>query len=360
MEAESSARQGRRRRSSRCMAGLVLTVAVTGCGMMEDRSLRYVDAPEGEPLNTLGERQRDRMGSAYPIRDLESSEGGRMYAEELPPPPDMTAEILEQNYLIEQLDDQAWLLINELPGQVWPGVTAYLNDRGFGVAYDSPQLGLVQSDLVNYSRRARELVGLGDDGGQEPKLLVQARVAPGVRRKTSEVQLRLREVQGRPEQLMSWQSSADRLEAEKALLEDLSNFLQARADTKSYSRAALGITSEPRVRLVSEDDQPVAIRLDLAFDRSWGEVKRALDEAGVQVVDLDRSAGRFYVDFRSRSEMDTGWFNWFSDEPEPVYTFHVQLQRLEDGILVTTGRAPDHQGIDRSTMLLSRLFEYLY
>lgn len=360
MEAVPSRNPRRRCHASWYAVGLAMTMSLSGCGMMEDRTLRYVDAPEGEPLKTIGERQRDRIGTAYPIRELEGSDGGRMYTEELPPPPDMTAEILEQNYLIEQLDDQVWLLINELPGQVWPGVTAYLGDRGFGVAFDSPQLGLVQSELVNYSRRARDLVGLGDGGSEEPKLLVQARVAPGVRRKTTEVQLRLREVQGSPDQLISWQSSADRIETEISLLEDLSEFLQARADTKSYSRAALGMTSDPLVRMISEDEQPVAIRMDLAFDRSWGEVERALKEAGVQVVDLDRSQGRFYVDFRSRSELDTGWFGWFSDEPEPVYTFHVDLEPIDDAIVVTTGRAPDHKGADRSTMLLSRLFEYLY
>jgi len=354
-----------RKRQQRCVragfaVSVVLTAGLSGCGMLEDRSLRYVDAPEGEALNTVGERQRDRIGSAYPIRELDGSKGGRMYADELPPPPDMTAEILEQNYLVEQLDDQTWLLINELPGQVWPGVNAYLNDRGFGVAHDSPQLGLVQTELANYSRKARELVGLEDGSQAEPKVLLQARIAPGVRRKTTEVQLRPREVPGDPSELIPWQSTVERLEVERALLEDLSRFLQARVDTKSYSRAALGMASEPRVRMLSEDEQPIAIRMDLAFDRAWGEVKRALDDAGVQVVDLDRSAGQFYVDFRSRDERKRGWFDWFGDEQEPVYTFHVQLQAGDNAILVTTGRAPDHQGVDRSTMLLSRLFEYLY
>ncbi|MDC0661971.1 outer membrane protein assembly factor BamC [Marinobacter sp. SS21] len=339
---------------------IALTAGLSGCGMLEDRSLRYVDAPEGEALDTVGERQRDRIGNAYPIREVEASKGGRMFADELPAPPDMTAEILEQNYLIEQLDDQVWLLINELPGQVWPGVTAYLSDRGFGVAHDSPQLGLVQTELANYSRNARALVGLEDGGQTEPKVLLQARVAPGVRRKTTEVQLRPRQVQGSPSELIPWQSTVERLEIERALLEDLSSFLQARVDTKSYSRAALGMASEPRVRMLSEAEQPVAIRMDLAFDRAWGEVKRALADAGVQVVDLDRSAGQFYVDFRSRSEKTSGWFDWFGDEPEPVYTFHVQLQVSDNAILVTAGRAPDHQGVDRSAMLLSRLFEYLY
>lgn len=341
------------------MAGLVLS-PLTGCSFVEDRSLHYVDAPAGEPLNTVGERQRDRIGSAYPIRDIDESNTGRMYATDLPRPPDMTSEILEQNYVVEELDDQAWLLVNEVPGQVWPAVTAYLNDRGFGVAYDSPQLGLVQSELVNYNLRARELVDLPEATGSEPKILIQARVAPGVRRKTTEVQLRPREVVGSPRDLMSWQTRAEREGVEKQLLQDLAVFLKAREDTKSYSRAALGIESEPLVKMVSEDEFPVAVRMDLAFDRAWGEVQRALRGAKVPVVDLDRSIGQFYVDYRSQDELDPGMFSWFADDPEPEYTYYVKLSQQPGFVLVTTGRAPGYQGADRSSLLLSRLYEYLY
>ncbi|MCK7565651.1 outer membrane protein assembly factor BamC [Marinobacter xestospongiae] len=350
-------------RSRGAFAGLAVgcaLVAVSGCSAVDDRSLEYVNAPAGEPLKTIDERQRDRIGNAYPIREIDSADSGGMYAGDLPRPPDMTADILEQNYLIEELDDQAWLLINEVPGQVWPGVTAYLNERGFGVAQDSPQLGLVQSELVNFSRRARSLVGLEDGQANEPRILVQARVAPGVRRKTTEVQLRPRVVEGNPDELMSWQPRTDDKTVEKNLLQDLATFLQARADTKSYSRAALGISNEPRVKLVSEDEIPRAIRMDLAFDRAWGEVQRALREAEVAVVDLDRSQGRFYVDYRSSEELDPGMFSWFADEPEPKYTFYVNLEQQGQAIQVTTGRAPDHDGANRATLLLTELFDHLY
>lgn len=343
--------------------GLVVGLGVatlSGCSFLDDRSEQYVNAPDGDPINTIGERQRDRIGSAYPVRDIEGAEAGRLYVSDLPRPPDMTSEILEQNYLVEELGDQTWLLVNEVPGQVWPQVTAYLNDRGFGVAYDSPQLGLVQSELVNYSRRARELVELSDASADEPRVLLQARVAPGVRRKTTEVQLRPRKVAGTPDELMPWQTATDQAALEKKLLQDLSTFLQAREDTKSFSRAALGITSEPLVKMVSEDDFPVAVRMDLAFDRAWGEVQRALRESNVAVVDLDRSSGQFYVDYRSQDELDPGFFSWFADEPKPEYTYYVRLDQQQDFVLVTTGRAPDYSGADRSSMLLSQLYEYLY
>ncbi len=338
----------------------VVMATLTGCGVIEDRSQRYVDAPVGQPIQTATEEQRARLGEAYPIRDLNGRETGRLYPSELPKPPDMTSEILEQNYLVETLDNKAWLLVNEVPGQLWPQVTAYLNDRGFGVAYDSPQLGQVQSELVNFSRRARDLVELAPAADAEPLMLVQARIAPGVRRKTTEIQLRPRQVEAAPKQLLQWQNQAGYLDIEKKLLADLGEFLSTREDTKSYSRAALGIANEPRVQLVTENDRPVALDMNLDYDRAWVEVRKALAEAEVLVVDLDRSSGQLYVDFRSEKELDPGFFSWFADDPKPEYTFHVNIERDDSGVRVTTGKASDHNGEDRSAKLLSLLYERLY
>lgn len=342
------------------VSALVVTT-LSGCGFIEDRSTRYVDAPAGEPIKTVNEAQRARIGDAYPIRDLDGREQGRLYASEIPGPPDMTSEILEQDYLVETLDDKAWLLVNEVPGQLWPQVTAYLNDRGLGVAYDSPQLGQVQSELVNYSRRARELVELPAAAESEPLMVLQARITPGVRRKTTEIQLRPQQVETAPRQLLQWQPHGAYIELEKKLLADLGEFLQAREDTKSYSRAALGIASEPRVQLVTEGEQPVALDINLDFDRAWVEVNKALADAKVPVVDLDRSGGQLYVDFRTEKELTPGFFGrWFADDPKPEYTFQVNIERDGDGVRVTTSKASDYKGKNRSAELLSKLYERLY
>lgn len=351
--------------AARPMVGLVLVSVLVGCSLLEDRSLRYSEARERPPLALPEGARGDRLGQVLPIRDIESADAGRMYRSGIPKPPDMTAEILDENYVIEELDGQLWLLVNDVPGRIWPAVTAYMNERGLGVAEDSPQLGVMQSELVNFSKRARALLQLPDEAqGEEARLLVQARIAPGVRRKTTEIQLRPREVDDSPTELLPWDFGKDigdtGKEQSKRLLGDLAEFLKNREDTKSYSRAALGITSDPRVRLLSEDETPVAIRMNVAYDRAWVEIRRALDDADVPVVDLDRSEGQFYVDFRTEDERKPGFFNWFSDDPKPEYTFHVKLERQDDAVLVTTGKAGGYSGPDRSSRLLSTLFDYLY
>lgn len=345
------------------LAGMVAAawlLAVSGCSVIDDRTENYVNEPAGEPLKTADGEPLPRTQQAYPIRDLDNTDSGRLTPSTIPRPPDMTSEILEKNYLVESLDDQTWILINEVPGRVWPSVSAFMNERGLGVAFESTQLGVLQSEVANYSQRARQLLEMPGSDEAEAIRVVQARVATGVRRKTTEVQFRVRELEQAPDQLLSWPSQAESPELERKLLESLAVFLKEREDNKSYSRAALRMSNAPKVRLLSEGDQAAGIEMTVPYERAWAEIRRALDEAGIPVVDLDRSEGKFYVDFRTEEEREPGWFSWFSEAPKPIYSFHVLLEETSEGVLVSAGQAPDYDGRDRSQRLLSELFEYLY
>jgi outer membrane protein assembly factor BamC len=348
------------------LAGLLFTLAVSGCSFIEDRSDQYVNAPEGTPIELPESASSSQISERMPIREISAADAGRMYPGDLPEPPDMTSEILQENYVIEEVDGEMWLLVNDVPGRLWPAVTAYMNQQGLGVAYENPQLGLLQSELVNYSKQARTLLGLPNTpAGEEAMLAVQAKVAPGVRRKTTEIQMRAFNTGGRdPDELSAWNDNAnrtdDQLETSRQLLADLGDFLKQQEDSKSYSRAALGMPVEPLVRLVSENDEARRIEMRLDYGRSWGEMTRALEEAGISVIDLNREQGYFYVDGRSESDKEPGWFSWFSDDPEPVHTHDLTLEQQDDLVLVTAAPADDYSGDERAADLLSELFEYLY
>lgn len=348
------------------LGALISVLTLAGCSLMEDRTERYVKAPEGKPIEVPGSADKSRFSQRMPIRDISAADSGRMYVGELPEPPDMTSEILQENYSIETVDDQIWLVVNEVPGRLWPAVTTYMNQQGLGVAYENPQLGLLQSELVNYSKRARSLLELSDSPEtEEPRLAVQVRVAPGVRRKTTEIRMRSFEVgDGGPDQLVAWDEDASRspqqLQTSRKLLTDLRAFLKSREDSKSYSRAALGMPVEPLVRLISEDDTATRIEMKLDYSRSWNEIRRALEEAEITVIDLNREQGYFFVDARPRSEQEPGWFSWFSDAPEPVHSHDLILEREDDLVVVTASRNAGYSGEGSSAALLSGLFEYLY
>jgi outer membrane protein assembly factor BamC len=346
-------------------AGLTLLAGLGGCGVLSDRSADYVSAPEGKTIELPASADESRFRQVMPVRDINPANAGKLFSDGIPTPPDMTSEILDQNYAVEELDGRAWLLVNDVPGRLWPAVTAYMADRRLGVAFDSPQLGLQQSELVNFSLRARELVQLeGDARASEPKVLIQVRIAPGVRRKSTEIQVRSRVVADRPGALLSWDTafapdSAD-LALQKRVLADMGEFLKAGEENKSFSRAASGMTSKPVVKLTSANDQASVIDMQLDYGRAWAEVSRALSESDTTIIDLNRSAGWFQVDHRSADERESDWFSWFSDNEVPRHTHTVIVTRGQQTVQVSAETANTYSGEQTPSTLLSRLFEYLY
>ena len=356
-------------------SGLLLAVATSGCSLIEDRSERYVNEKEGDSLTLPETADSSRFSQVMPIRSVNSADASQMYPSDIPRPPDMTSEILEENYVVEELDGRAWLLVNDVPGRIWPAVTAYMNEQNLGVAYDNPQLGVLQSELANFSMRARELLELTSEPEEattaEPKTVLQVRIAPGVRRKTTEIQVRkltsdttAEESEPWPSELISWRGisepSVEQLGLQKRLLADLGEFLKAREESKSFSRAASGMVAKPLVKLVSENDKAQAIQMDLDYGRSWAEVNRSLIESNVDVVDLNRSEGWLFVDARTADERDPGWFSWFSDKEKARHTHTINLVERDGQVRVTAEEAEGYTGDRRAEDLLTRLFDYLY
>ncbi|WP_111495944.1 MULTISPECIES: outer membrane protein assembly factor BamC [Marinobacter] len=344
---------------ARLLAGALMLGLVSGCSLIKDRSEEYRDAPAGKSVKVPDWQNSGRIQPAYPVPEAQAGDTVLTGSFDVPNPPDMTAEILDENYVIEELNGQIWLLVNEVPGRVWPMVSSYLTERGLGVYRENPQIGLLQSDVADYSQQARALLSITGEGSDD-LTIVQSRISPGVRRKTTEIQFRLREVDQRPDGLMQWPSETSVAEREKTLLADLGDFLKQREDTKSYSRAALNIPNKPKVKMVAGQSNDPRVEMELSVDRAWSEVNRALSEADIPIVDIDRSAGQFYVDFRTDEEREPGWFDWFADPAKPEYTYLVSI-REEDGVVnLRTRAAPDYEGDNRSPQLLSTLFEHLY
>ena len=192
-----------------------------------------------------------------------------------------------------------------------------------------------------------------------------------MRRKTTEIQVRKlssdtpsEDGDSWPSELIPWRGitdlSTEELALQKRVLTDLGEFLKTREESKSFSRAASGMVSKPLVKLVFENDTAKAIRMDLDYGRSWAEVNRALTESDVAIIDLNRSEGWLFVDFRTADERDPGWFSWFSDKEAARHTHTVNLARRDGYVSVTAEMVQDYTGIQSAEDLLTQLFDYLY
>lgn len=335
------------------VSALVLTGAtLASCGVIRDRSDDYLKAESGEDFRAPQWLNGEAVRPLYPVPDLRRE---ALLPTEfvLPEPPDLTAEILQENYAIESVEGQAWVLVNDVPGRVWPAVEAFLQRRGLPVAFENPRVGLLQTVPVTQG-------GLTDlPAGQATVVL--ARISPGVRRKSSEVQFRLVPVDTRQAGLRAWPDQGMTVE-ERRFLEDLAKFLRENEDSKSYSRLALEIPMESRIQLVNPEGELPYLTMALSAERAWVEVTKALAAAEIPVVDVDRSAARWYVDFREESAREGGWFTWLRGKPKPEGAFVVMLEKDPESerLRLRTLRAEGYTGEDRSRRLLSVVFEHLY
>jgi len=304
------------------------------------------------------EMSRQSFSERFPIPDVVGVSDTRTDGDfEIPRPPDLTGDILADNYQIEESGDQTWLLVNEVPGRVWPAVSAFLNDRGVGTAVENPREGLKQTGVLNYSQRARQWLELSD-GEDERNLVMQFRVGHGVQARSTEVQVRMHEVASEPGQLLDWRDQPGQPERESQVLNDLADFLRATEDTATYSRVALELPRDERVGEIQEERGERYLPLELGFDRGWSEVSRGLSNLEVPVVDVNRSEGLWYVDGREATERTRGWWFWRRDV-EPEHNHDVRLERHGDHLRVFIERVPDYDGEDRSEQLLRDLRENL-
>jgi len=334
-----------------------IALVLPGCMFFTDRTEAYREAVQRPPLKVVQDHDRSRIAPRYPLPTHMTTTALPKGSFEVPRPPDLTRDILEENYQVEEAGGQTWLLVNEVPGRVWPMVAQFLASRGAEPSYENPRLGLMQTGDLADSLRTRRWLDIGTDTADA--FYLQGRVSPGVRRRTSEVQLRLLSGPAAPDSLRPGQAQSNHPEVEKRLLQEAAEFMQEQEASKSYSRAALELSGAPRVALVSEGvDQPY-IRMELGLDRAWAEVSRALEEEGVPVVDIDRGSGLWYVDYRTREERESGWLFW-NEVSEPAYTYLVSLRRHGEHLRLTTQTAPDYKGNNRSDRLLSDIFQRVF
>lgn len=316
----------------RLTAVTLIVSTLAACGIVRDRSNDYIDAERGDSIVVPDWYRSSGIESRYPIPPIDKRTS---LPEEyvLPSPPDATIAILTENYVIETLDDQSWLLVNETPGRIWPSLDHFWEENGVRVDFENPRLGLMQTEVLGATLLSKQLLSRIKLGGAtvDRPLLFQAKLGQGVKRNTTELQVRVLDVKSGPQEFKIWSGQPNRRVAEEKLLEIISSYLENNQSYRSYSLLANDIGGTSKVSLVSGQNERPYLKLDLAFDRAWSSATKGLRGAKINVVDLDRSNGIFYLDYGREEESD-GWFSglFSSDESgRPEHNYLLKLNEVE-------------------------------
>ncbi|ARU56623.1 MAG: outer membrane protein assembly factor BamC [Pseudomonadales bacterium] len=345
---------------------LVLTVCfisvLSACGVIRDRSDDYREVSEGKSLVVPEWYQDDTIRPLYPVPKIDNQvkPTGDF---ELPLPPDRTAEILDSQFALEEVDGQIWLLINDTPGRTWPMIEKFLVSKGASALFDNAELGLIQSMPLEQGANSGlwlAQIGAADQIDSAAFTILLFKVSQGVKRNSSEVQVRVLGREGALGKLLPWPGETSSLEPEKNVLASLKDFMELNKDSKSFSLLANKIGGPSKVTLVSEGDAEAFIKLDLEYDRAWNVMSRSLRESGIFIVDQDRSAGIFYLYHKDEDSTDCPWYRWScDDELKREYNHRVILDRSQEYIKVHVDRGERSMSRPDRLKLLTLLFEHV-
>jgi outer membrane protein assembly factor BamC len=231
--------------------------------------------------------------------------------------------------------NQRWIVSALPPEQIWPVLRSFWLERGFTLAVDNAEVGVMETDWAeNRAKLPNDLVRnlLGKVLDSLYSTSERDRFRTRVERSAAgtEIYISHRGMQevytNQQRDITMWQPRPNDPQLEAEFLSRLMLRLGAKdegairtavaatnpgAAAPSTTATPAGQPQPPRARLVS-GGAGAAMEVDEAFDRAWRRVGLALDRGGFTVEDRDRSAGLYYVryvDPKSAGKDEPGFFS---------------------------------------------------
>ncbi len=203
---------------------------------------------------------------------------------------------------IERQGNVRWLVTGQSPEALYPLVRNFWQERGFAIAIDNPEIGLIETDWAenraklpqDFIRRTvgRVLESFYSTPERDRFRTRIERTASG-----SEVFISHRGLMeiytSELKDSTIWQPRPSDPELEAEFLSRLMVKLGAKEDTARATVAAAP-AAPARARVASMPANAV-MEIDEGFDRAWRQVGLALDRSGFTVEDRDRTAGLYFV-----------------------------------------------------------------
>jgi outer membrane protein assembly factor BamC len=232
---------------------------------------------------------------------------------------------------IERQGSTRWLVTSQTPEQLWPQLRTFWTERGFNLAVDTPEAGVMETDWAeNRANIPQDLIrrAIGKvfdsvyDSGLRDKYRTRVERTP----QGTEIYISHRGMEevvtGQAKDNTTWRQRPSDPGLEAEMLQRLMVKLgvkeqEARTAVAAATPASGAAPAQPaatgpaRARVLS--GQPAAaLQVDEPFDRAWRRVGLALDRTGFTVEDRDRANGVYYVryaDPKQAGKEEPGFFS---------------------------------------------------
>jgi len=288
-------------------AAAVAVLALAGCGwlggddgMFRDRGGDYLAAKEIPPLTLPEGVSTDAIQDYYFVPAIDAGAQPRAEAD-VPRPLRLVAGDTDNMVRIQSLGAARWILVQQVPGQIWPRVRDFLLVNGIVVALEDGDAGLLETGW---------LVPEGATDFERYRFVLRQ----GLQRNSSEItvvnQVAPAPAAGAPAAEEPWPQVSSDPAREKLFLDTLAQFLAENAELgAAVSLKAQDIDTSTRMYVVNE---PVPhINLELVGERAWASLGYALDKAGFVVDDRDADGRIYYTTYTGRDdeEDDRGFWS---------------------------------------------------
>ena len=317
---------------------LALTLILPSCryvtgenGLFPDRSITYQEAPDLPPMVIPPELDSYTIDSLYVIP--ETIQGNEVAFEDIPLPKPIETR-RQEGVIIQNLGDRRWIVLDATPAQVWPLARDYWTSLSVNLEYENPGAGILETAWLE----------LDSDPTTRHKYRVT--VEPGLHSGYAEVYIKHLQ-QGRDEPVpvvVSWPEESSSADREQQILNTLSQYLADRNDVYQASTASLlagSIEVASKANLVVDAEQAQALELRIDYDRAWVQVRQALEEAEIEIVDSDRDQAVINVRFAGimTEPEEAGFFGRILGRGErqevmEYQDFTIRLQQSSDLITV--------------------------
>ena len=248
----------------------------------------YRDAEVMPPMEIPPELDSYTIDALYVIPETPLASGAT-FDDAIPLPKPIETRRRE-GVVIQALGDRRWIVIDATPAQVWPLVRDFWSELNLELDTADPGDGIMETAWLE-AANAPEI-------RQKYRVMIE----PGLHSSSSEIivrQLQSPRVQPPPLNI-EWPEVSDDSDREQQILTAISQYLADRNDIYQASTASLLAGTIEGARKANIVETPgagpfLALRID--FDRAWVQVRQALDNAEVEIIDSNRDDSMFSVRF---------------------------------------------------------------
>lgn len=322
----------------------VSTLALTGCinpfgqgGYFRDRSGDYTAAKVSTPIQLPDNFQSRELDDILVIPEISQPDQQLSREFEVPRPPRRFVMREGHHYSLERSGNREWLFVDRDASKVWIGVLGYLNELGVGIATRDSTKRVVETQWNDFGvDKDRGLMyrtlskRFGIDGLDPIEDRFRIEVRGGLKEGTTEVHVyhqgRTLPKKGKESSApVRWDNFGERSRrVDNGVLTELLAFLTQDETESSFFLQAQGLDvgSHAEMGLDGNGNQVLTIR-GWSYAHVWDSVSDALDKAGFEVVDRNRSAGLFYLadripQLKQTEKKKSFWSSWFDDEDVAV------------------------------------------